>query len=76
MHHTQYVANHEWPGKPEKFHLLACPEVKELERYAQRDGVVTPDDTPVIKNAPNFGYSDSREALVDQGFTACATCKP
>lgn len=76
MHWTKYAANHEWPGKPEKFHLVTCAEVDLLERYQPRDGVVTSGDAEAEKQRPNLGYSDDRDGLLAQGFTPCKTCKP
>ena len=75
-HWTQYAANHVWPGKPEKFHLVDCAVLAALENMEQRGGVVTSAASSELKSAPSLGYSDSREALVEQGFTPCRVCNP
>jgi hypothetical protein len=83
MAHTKYICNHEWGKGPEKFHLATCPQVIDLERYMQRDTVGTESPSLVINRSPvevrmrpNLGYSDYREALIEQGFRPCAVCKP
>lgn len=79
----KYVANHEFGKGPEKFHKASCDEVKVLQSLSSRDyigeegpGLVTNKMPADIRLRPNLGYSDSRNALIEQGFTPCKTCKP
>ena len=83
MAHTKYVGNHEFGKGPEKFHLATCPEVIDLEKFISRDtygqegpAVVTNRMPKEVRMRPLLGYSDYREALVEQGFKPCPACNP
>ena len=83
MAHTKYVCNHEFEAGAELFHLASCPQVEDLETRLSRDtvgdegpGVVTNRSPLGVQMRPNLGYSDYREALVEQGFTPCGVCGP
>ena len=78
MANTKYVANHDFgPNRVGTFHLATCPDVVAWEAMEQRGPVVSSRTSPAAERAlPNLGYSDYREALVEQGFTPCAVCKP
>ena len=78
MAHTKYVVDHQYgPTIVGTFHLASCPEVVDLEAMPQRSAVVSSRTSSVVERGlPLLGYSDYREALVEQGFTPCETCNP
>jgi hypothetical protein len=76
MAHTKYVAEHIANKGPGVFHLATCAEAKALERLPERARVVHSGAPEAERALPNLGYSDYRAALVEQGFTPCAACKP
>ena len=74
MAHTKYLCEHR-AGGPGAFHLASCAVALALEAAPQRGPVVSSRNTAEMAK-PNISYSDYRDALVQQGFTPCATCKP
>jgi len=78
MAHTKYIANHVFgPTVVGVFHLATCSEAIAMESSQQRGGVVHGRlSSAGERDLPLLGYSDYREALVEQGFTPCPVCNP